>query len=94
MSGGKKRFKPKRTYTEGEVRHAIREASDGAVKRIMLLCLLASRDEFDLDGDGTVEFMQRMQRYIQYEKEGTINLTDASKSLKEHTGIDLQLRRW
>lgn len=94
MSSGKKKFPKKRTYSEGEVRRAVREAADDSVKRIILLCVVASRDMFDLDEDGVIKFMETMQRYIGYEKDGLIDLNDASKSLKEKTGIDLKLRRW
>lgn len=92
-SGKKKKFKP-RLYTYGELKKAIRETSDQAVARILLLCIVAARDEFNLDENGTVRFMETMQRYIGYEKKGLVNLDDASKSLKKQTGIDLRLTRW
>ena len=92
MSNKKKTYQKKRTYTEGEVRHMIRQVSDDAVARILLLCLVAARDKFDLDADGTVRFMQTMERYVEYEKMGIVNMKNASESLKKETGIDLWLR--
>ena len=95
MSGGKKKVKTKkRMYSEGELRRGIREAADESVKRIMLLCITAARDEFDLDTKGTVKFMETMQRYIRHERNGLITLEDASDSLYKQTGIDLRLRRF
>ena len=94
MSSGKKLYPKKRTYSEGELRRAVKEASDQAVKRILLLCIVAARDEFNLDEDGTVSFMDTMQRYINYQQKGLVSLDDASKSLKKNTGIDLRLTRW
>ena len=94
MSSGKKSYPKKRTYSEGELRRAVKEASDQAVKRILLLCIVAARDEFNLDEDGTVGFMDTMQRYINYQQSGLVSLDDASKSLKKNTGIDLRLSRW
>lgn len=99
MSGGKKNFKRKKTntktvYSYSEVKRAIRDAADETTKEVMLLCLCAARDTYDLDGDSLVEFMQNMQRYIRYEKDGDVKLKDASRSIKERTGIDLTLSRW
>ena len=94
MSSGKKKYPKKRMYSEGEVRRAIREASDQAVARIMLLCIVASRDMFHLDENGVNEFMETMARYIDYEKKGLVSLDDASNSLKKQAGIDLRLTRW
>lgn len=95
MSGGKKKKKyQKRTYTYGEVRKAIKQCSDDTVAKTMLLCVVAARDMFDLDDDGVVKFIDTMTRYVDYEKNGLINMDDASKALKERTGIDLRLRRW
>jgi len=94
MSGGKKKKYPKkRTYSESEMRRGIKDAADDAVKRVMLLCIVAARDQFNLDDEGVVNFTGRMQRYVEWEKEGLVNLDDANASLKKH-GIDLQLRRW
>ena len=94
MSGGKKKHQKAKMFSIGEVKRAIREAADDAVKRILLLCIVAARDMFDLDEEGTVKFMETMQRYINYEKDGLINLKDASDSLYKSTGIDLRLTRW
>lgn len=92
MSGGKKKYPKKRTYTEGEVRRAVKQTADDAVPRILLLCIVAARDEFNLDDDALVHFMETMERYIGYEQQGLINVKDASKSLKDRTGIDLRIR--
>ena len=94
MSGGKKKRPKARTYSESELRRGIRDATDDAVKRIMLLCIVAARDEFSPDAEKTVQFMETMARYIDYEKKGLIDLNTASDSLKKHTGIDLRLSRW
>lgn len=94
MSGGKKKFPKKRTYTEAEHRKAIKETADDSVKRIMLICLAAADDMFKLDEDGLVRFMETMARYIRYHDDGTVNLDDYSKSLKNNAGIDLRLSRW
>lgn len=94
MSGGKKKRPKARMYSESELRREIRNAKDEAVKTILLLCIVAARDEFNPDADKTVQFMQTMSRYINYEKEGLIDLSVASDSLKKHTGIDLRLSRW
>lgn len=77
-----------------EVKKAIRDAADDSVARIMLICITAAKDEFDLDEEGTVHFMQTMQRYVGYFNDGTLDANDYSKSLKKSTGIDLKLRRW
>lgn len=92
MSNKKKTYQKKRTYTEGEVRHMIRQVSDDAVAKLLLLCLVAARDEFDLDADGTVKFMQTMERYVDYEAKGIIKMKNASEALKKETGIDLWIR--
>lgn len=96
MSGGKKKYKnkPRRTYSEKEMRRAIHETADDAVKRTLLLAILAARDQFDLDAEGTIDFMNRIDRYVQYEAQGTVRLKDASESLMKNTGIDLRLVRW
>lgn len=94
MSSGKKKYPKKRTYTEGEYRRALKQAGDDTVARVLLLCIVAARDMFNLDDNGTVNFMETMQRYVGYEADGLIDLTEYSKSLKKNTGIDLKLSRW
>lgn len=94
MSSGKKKFPKKKTYSEGDMRRAIKQCSDDSVSRVMLLCIVAARDEFNLDDDGVMSFMNRMSRYVRYEAQGLIDMEVASKSLKERTGIDLRLSRW
>ena len=93
MSNKKKIKQKKRTYTEGEVRNAIRKVSDEAVSKILLLCIVAAKDEFKLDENGLVSFMETMQRYVDYEKKGLIKTDEASKSLLKDTGIDLRLSK-
>lgn len=93
-SGKKKKVQKKRTYSEGEVRRAIKEAADNAVARIMLICIVAARDEFDMDEDKLVQFMNTMQRYIGYANDGLVDMDAFSKTLKNSTGIDLRLKRW
>lgn len=94
MSSGKKKFPKKKTYSEGDMRRAIKQCSDDSVSRVMLLCIVAARDEFNLDDDGVINYMNRMTRYVGYEAQGLIDMEVASKSLKERTGIDLRLSRW
>lgn len=94
MSGGKKKHPKAQFYSESELRRSVKDAGDQAVARILLLCLIAARDEFDLDEDGTVRFMDTMQRYIRYHKQGIISMDEASDALKRSTGIDLRLSRW
>lgn len=94
MRIAKKKKQTKRTYSESELRRAVHETADDAVKRTLLLAILAARDQFDLDADGTVDFMNRIDRYVQFEKDGLVKLKDASQSLLKNTGIDLRLVRW
>ena len=95
MSGGKnKKKRPKaRMYSESELRRAVRESADGCVKKIILLCATAARDEFDTDEEQFVNFLARMQRYVKNEGLGLVDIEDANKSLEKH-GIDLRLERW
>lgn len=94
MSGGKKKRTKVRMFTEVELKRRLRQGIDDAVKRIMLLCIVAARDKFKLDAEETVDFMETMARYIKWEKEGLVDLNVASESLKKNTGIDLKLSRW
>jgi len=94
MSGGKKKRTKVRMFTEVELKRRLRQGIDDAVKRIMLLCIVAARDKFKLDAEDTVDFMETMARYIKWEKEGLVDLNVASESLKKNTGIDLKLSRW
>ena len=93
MSSGKKKYPKKRTYTEGEVRRIVHKCQDDAVKKIILLCATAARDEFDMDEEQFVNFLARMQRYVKNEGLGLVDIEDANKSLEKH-GIDLRLERW
>ena len=94
MSSGKKKHPKKRTYTEVELVQVLKKSTDDAVAKILLLCIVAARDEFGLNEEQTVQFIQTMQRYVDYEKQGLIKLSNASDSLKKETGIDLRLSRW
>lgn len=94
MSSGKKKFPKKRTYSEGDVKRLLKECSDETVAKTLLLCLVAARDKFKLDADGVVDFMEVMSRYVKYEKQGLVNMNDASESLEKETGIELRLRKW
>ena len=94
MSGGKKKRTKVRMFTEVELKRRLRQGIDAAVKRIMLLCIVAARDKFKLDAEETVDFMETMARYSKWEKDGLVDLNVASESLKKNTGIDLKLSRW
>ena len=93
MSGGKKKYYKKRTYTEGELAYITRQRADEAVKKILLLCVTAARDEFDMDEEQFVNFMCRMQRYVDSEAKGLVDIGVANESLKKH-GVDLRLTKW
>lgn len=93
-SMSKKKKTKSRTYSEGEFRKAIKQISDDAVAKILTLCVTAAADEFDLDEDGVVKFMERMERYVNYEQENLIKMKQVQESLKKSTGIDLCVRRW
>jgi hypothetical protein len=94
MSGGKKKRKPVRiTYSAGEVNRLLKETADDATKKLLLICIVAARDKFDLDGDETVAFANVMQRYAGYLADGVLDLDAYSKSLYAQTGIDLRLVR-
>lgn len=89
-----KNRKPKRTYSEKEFKKAVKQVSDEAVSKILTLCVTAAADEFNLDEEGVVSFMERMERYVQYEEENKIKVRDAQNALKKTTGIDLRVTRW
>lgn len=94
MSGGKKKRKPVRiTYSAGEVNRLLKETADDATKKLLLICIVAARDKFDLDGDETVAFADVMQRYAGYLADGVLDLDAYSKALYAQTGIDLRLVR-
>ena len=94
MSGGKKKRKPvKTTYSAGEVNRLLKETADDATKKLLLICIVAARDKFDLDGDETVAFADVMQRYAGYLADGVLDLDAYSKALYAKTGIDLRLVR-
>lgn len=94
MSSGKKKHKKQRMYAESEVKRAIRESSDEAVKRIMLICIAASDDMFKMNDEQLTTFMEIMQRYINYQKDGLIDLAAYSESIEKKTGISITLSRW
>lgn len=94
MSGGKKKYPKKRTYSESELSKAIHDAGDEAVKRILIICIAAASDMFDMNEDQLEKFMDTMQRYINYQKDGLIDMAEYSKSLYKKTGVDIRLERW
>ena len=94
MSSGKKKYKKPRTYAESEVKRAVKEAGDEAVKRILLICIAAASDMFNLDDNQLEQFMGTMQRYIEYQKDGLIDLAEYSKTIEKKTGISITLSRW
>ena len=89
-----KNKRQKRTYSEGEFRRAVKQVSDEAVAKILTLCVTAAADEFNLNEEGVVSFLERMERYVQYEEENKIKIKDAQNALKKSTGIDLKIRQW
>lgn len=93
MSGGKKRVKPKRTYTEGEYVRAVREATDEATKKLILMFITAVAEKYDPPEDELVGLLMDMKRYADYEAMGLVPLEKYSKVLEKH-GVDLRLRRW
>ena len=93
MSGGKKQYPKKKTYSEGQMRKAVKDAAEEAIARILLLCVVAARDQFNMNEDKTVEFVETMQRYVDYESMGLIDLNTASDSLYKHTGIDIRIKK-
>lgn len=94
MSNKKKTKHKKRTYTEGEVRRLLMETCDKAVAKTILLCVTAAKDECNLDKDGVMKLVKRMDRYVGSEEAKLIKSGDASDSLLKDTGIDLRLSRW
>ena len=90
----KKKHTKQRTYSEGEFRRAVKQISDEAVAKVLTLCVAAAADEFDLDETGVVNFTQRMERYVWYEKENLIKMKQVEESLKKTTGVNLCVRRW
>lgn len=94
MSSGKKKHTKKRTYSAGEVERAIKQAGDEAMKRIMLICVASITDEVEMTDEKLEEFLNRMQRYIEYQQQGIIDLEKYSETIYKKTGIDLRLSRW
>lgn len=93
MSGGKKRQKTKRTYTEGEYVRAVRMAVDEATKKLMLMYITAVAEKYDATEEDLVELLTSMQRYADYEQMGLVPLQKYSDVLEKH-GVDLRLSRW
>ena len=95
MSGGKKKPKFKRrTYSEGEVRHIIHQSRDEMVAQLMYLFINAMTDMFSPTEDQLVEYMQTVQRYNGYIESGLVDYKTAVKSIKDKTGVELNLTRW
>ena len=95
MSGGKKKPKFKRrTYSEGELRHIIHQSRDEMVAQLMYLFINAMTDMFSPTEDQLVEYMKRVQRYNGYIESGLVDYKTAVKSIKDKTGVELNLTRW
>ena len=93
MSGGKRKPKNRRTYTEGEYVRAVRSAVDEATKKLLLMYTTAVAEKFNPTEEELVELLHDMQRYQKWEEVGLVPLEKYSKVLEKH-GIDLKLRRW
>lgn len=95
MSGGKKKPKyKKKTYSEGELRHIIHQSRDEMVAQLMYLFINAMTDMFEPTEDQLVEYMQTVQRYNGYIETGLVDYKTAVKSIKDKTGVELNLTRW
>ncbi len=94
MSGGKKRKYTKKSYSEGEMRYIIHKSRDEMVAQLMYLFINAMTDMFSPTEDQLVEYMQRVQRYNGYIESGLVDYKTAVKSIKDKTGVELNLRRW
>lgn len=94
MSGGKKRKYKKRTFTEGEMRYIIHQSRDEMVTQLMYLFINAMTDMFSPTEEQLVEYMQTVQRYNGYIESGLVDYKTAVKSIKEKTGVELNLSRW
>ena len=93
MSGGKKKFPKKRTYSEGEYVRAVRIAVDDAVKKLLLMYTTAVAEKYNATEEELVDLLSMMQRYQSYEEQGLAPLEKYSEVLQKH-GIDLRLSRW
>lgn len=93
MSGGKKKYPKKKTYTEGEYIRAVRMAVDDSVKKLTLMFCTAVAEKYNCTEEEVVELLETMQRYQTYEDMGLVPLQKYSDVLEKH-GIDLKLRRW
>lgn len=93
MSSGKKKRKPKRTYSEGEYVRAVRMATDDATMKLILMYLAAVTEMFDLDENKMLEVVNTLKRYQEYEEMGLVPLEKYSDVLQKH-GVDLRLRRY
>jgi len=94
MSGGKKRKYTKKSYSEGEMRYIIHKSRDEMVAQLMYLFINAMTDMFSPTEDQLVEYMQRVQRYNGYIESGLVDYKTAVKSIKDKTGVELNLSRW
>lgn len=90
MSGGKKKQKPRRTYTEGEYIRAVRKATDTATKKLILMYITAVAEKYNATEEDLVDLLSMMQRYQTYEDMGLVPLEKYSDVLEKH-GIDLKL---
>ena len=94
MSGGKKKYAKKKTYTEGELKHHLKASRDDIVMQLMYLFINAASDVFGATEDQLVDLMNRAMRYNSYIESGLVTYDVAAESIKKKTGIDLRLRRW
>lgn len=94
MSGGKKKYPKKRTYSEGEVQRLIRQSRDDVVTQVMYLFVSAVADQFSPTEEELVELMDRVQRYNGYISAGLVDYKVATESIKKKTGVELNLSRW
>lgn len=94
MSGGKKKKYKRRTYSEGELRYIIHQSRDEMVTQLMYLFINAMTDMFSPTEEQLVEYMQTVQRYNGYIESGLVDYKTAVKSIKDKTGVEINLSRW
>ena len=95
MSNGKRKNNQykKRTYSEGEMRHIIHQSRDEMVAQLMYLFINAMTDMFSPTEDQLIEYMPTVQRYNSYIETGLVDYKTAVKSIKDKTGVKLNLSR-
>lgn len=93
MSGGKKKYPKKKTYSEGEYVRAVRMAVDESVKKLLLMYITAVAEKYNASDEDLIDLLNMMQNYQSYEDQGLVPLEKYSEVLLNH-GIDLRLSRW